>query len=92
MRLGVDVGGTFTDLLIQDEVGQRTFQAKTPSTPEDQSSAVPVGMVKLQTPKGTCSVSVQPDGKVEIAKDGTVMVSAEAAKALLNSPGFTQAE
>ena len=46
MRLGVDVGGTFTDLLLHDEDTKRTFQAKTPSTPEDQSIGVAAG-VKL---------------------------------------------
>ncbi|HWK68982.1 MAG TPA: hydantoinase/oxoprolinase family protein [Rhizobiaceae bacterium] len=44
MRLGVDVGGTFTDLLLHDEKSQRTFQAKTPSTPEDQSIGVAAGV------------------------------------------------
>ena len=46
MRLGVDVGGTFTDLLLHDEKAQRTYQAKTPSTPHDQSLGVATG-VKL---------------------------------------------
>lgn len=46
MRLGVDVGGTFTDLLLHDEETGRTFQAKTPSTPADQSIGVATG-VKL---------------------------------------------
>ena len=44
MRLGVDTGGTFTDLLLHDDVGRRTFQAKTPSTPEDQSIGVANGV------------------------------------------------
>src|SRR6478735_10383798 len=44
MRLGVDVGGTFTDLLLHDERTQRTYQAKTPSTPEDQSIGVAAGV------------------------------------------------
>ncbi len=44
MRLGVDVGGTFTDLLLHDEKTQRTYQAKTPSTPEDQSVGVAAGV------------------------------------------------
>src|SRR6201989_3506410 len=44
MRLGVDVGGTFTDLLLHDEKGRRTYQAKTPSTPEDQSIGVAAGV------------------------------------------------
>lgn len=44
MRLGVDVGGTFTDLLLHDENSGRTFRAKTPSTPEDQSKGVANGV------------------------------------------------
>ncbi|GAB3021738.1 5-oxoprolinase [Nocardioides flavus (ex Wang et al. 2016)] len=39
-RLGVDVGGTFTDILLIDEDTGATFRAKTSSTPEDQSVGV----------------------------------------------------
>ena len=39
-RLGVDVGGTFTDILLIDEDTGATFRAKTSSTPEDQSIGV----------------------------------------------------
>lgn len=39
-RLGVDVGGTFTDILLIDEESGATFRAKTSSTPEDQSVGV----------------------------------------------------
>jgi N-methylhydantoinase A len=56
MRLGVDVGGTFTDLLLHDEKGRRTYQAKTPSTPEDQSIGVAAG-VKLICEKAGISPS-----------------------------------
>jgi N-methylhydantoinase A len=38
-RLGVDVGGTFTDLLLINEVTGQTHTAKVPSTPEDSSMA-----------------------------------------------------
>lgn len=44
MRLGVDVGGTFTDLLLHDESTQKTYRAKTPSTPADQSVGVAEGV------------------------------------------------
>jgi N-methylhydantoinase A len=40
MRLGIDVGGTFTDLLLHDDATGRIWQAKTPSTPADQSVGV----------------------------------------------------
>ena len=56
MRLGVDVGGTFTDLLLHDELTQRTYQAKIPSTPEDQSIGVAAG-VKLICEKAGVSPS-----------------------------------
>ncbi|KAL8940203.1 MAG: hypothetical protein Q9211_002390 [Gyalolechia sp. 1 TL-2023] len=39
-RLGVDVGGTFTDLLLLCENTGETWRAKVPSTPDDQSLAV----------------------------------------------------
>ena len=46
-RLGVDVGGTFTDLLLINEDNGATFRAKTPSTPADQSVGVLTGIEKV---------------------------------------------
>ncbi|HEX5494548.1 MAG TPA: hydantoinase/oxoprolinase family protein [Mycobacteriales bacterium] len=46
-RLGVDVGGTFTDLLLIDERTGTTHRAKTPSTPADQSAGVLAGVRKV---------------------------------------------
>jgi N-methylhydantoinase A len=45
-RLGVDVGGTFTDVLLVDEQTGSTWRAKTPSTPRDQSAGVLAGIDK----------------------------------------------
>ena len=39
-RLGVDVGGTFTDVLLVEESTGETWRAKTASTPSDQSVGV----------------------------------------------------
>ncbi|NBC88432.1 MAG: hydantoinase/oxoprolinase family protein [Alphaproteobacteria bacterium] len=39
-RLGVDVGGTFTDLLLFDEDSGRFWRQKTPSTPHDSSEGI----------------------------------------------------
>lgn len=47
LRLGVDVGGTFTDLLLLDEKNGRTFTAKVPSTPSDSSIGVLNGIEKI---------------------------------------------
>ncbi|KQU28132.1 MULTISPECIES: hydantoinase/oxoprolinase family protein [unclassified Rhodococcus (in: high G+C Gram-positive bacteria)] len=46
-RLGVDVGGTFTDVLLLEETTGTTFRAKTPSTPADQSIGVLNGIAKV---------------------------------------------
>ena len=46
-RLGVDVGGTFTDLLLVDESSGQTYTAKVPSTPEDSSIGVLVGINRI---------------------------------------------
>ncbi|HEX5414693.1 MAG TPA: hydantoinase/oxoprolinase family protein [Chloroflexota bacterium] len=39
-RLGVDVGGTFTDVLLQNDADGRFYVAKTLTTPEDPSEGV----------------------------------------------------
>ncbi len=44
--IGVDVGGTFTDLVCLDEAGNVTI-TKTPSTPADPSEAIMHGLSKL---------------------------------------------
>jgi len=46
-RLGVDVGGTFTDLLLINETSGQTFTAKVPSTPEDSSIGVLNGIARI---------------------------------------------
>ena len=43
-RLGVDVGGTFTDVLLINEESGRLFSAKVPSTPDDSSRGVLAGI------------------------------------------------
>src|SRR5437868_7068169 len=44
--IGVDVGGTYTDLVASDESGRTVF-AKSPSTPADQSIGVMAGLDEL---------------------------------------------
>ena len=46
-RLGCDVGGTFTDLLLINEATGETYRAKTPSTPQDQSIGVMTGIERI---------------------------------------------
>jgi N-methylhydantoinase A len=46
-RLGVDVGGTFTDVLLVEEASGATWRAKTASTPSDQAIGVLNGIGKV---------------------------------------------
>ena len=46
-RLGVDVGGTFTDLLLFDDVNGDVWRHKTPSTPHDSSEGILNGVNSL---------------------------------------------
>jgi len=46
-RLGVDVGGTFTDFLLINESDGSTYTAKVPSTPEDSSLGVLNGVARI---------------------------------------------
>ena len=48
-QIGVDVGGTFTDLLALDLAGGVFRVAKVPSTPEDQSVGFIAGLAVLET-------------------------------------------
>jgi N-methylhydantoinase A len=45
-RIGIDVGGTFTDLVAVDDAGRATL-AKVPSTPEDPSAGLLDGLKLL---------------------------------------------
>jgi hypothetical protein len=51
-RIGIDVGGTFTDLVAVDRRG-RTVIAKAPSTPADPSLGVLDGLERLARALGT---------------------------------------
>ena len=45
LRIGVDVGGTFTDLALVDEATGRITFHKVPSTPADPSQAIETGIL-----------------------------------------------
>ncbi|MEE4152584.1 MAG: hydantoinase/oxoprolinase family protein [Erythrobacter sp.] len=51
-RLGVDVGGTFTDLLLFDEASGRFWRHKTPSTPHDSSEGILTGVKAITEQAG----------------------------------------
>lgn len=52
-RAGVDIGGTFTDVIIFDETTGRIDIAKTPSTPSNPAEGVINGLTKAETDVGS---------------------------------------
>ena len=51
-RIGVDIGGTFTDVVLWSVAGAETRQTKLLTTPEDPSSAVIDGIERILTDAG----------------------------------------
>jgi N-methylhydantoinase A len=68
-RLGVDVGGTFTDLLLISEETGQTFTAKVPSTPEDSSIGVLNGVARI------CEESGIDPAQIERVMHGTTVAT-----------------
>ena len=48
--LGVDVGGTFTDLVLFDMAAGTLRVLKTPSTPRNQAEGILIGLGRLGIP------------------------------------------
>ncbi len=89
-RLGIDVGGTFTDLLLVDEKSGRTWSSKVPSTPKDQSVGVLKGMDRV------CRLAGIKPGAVGHVMHGTtvatntVLTSSGAKVGLVTTKGYRQ--
>ncbi|HKK28880.1 MAG TPA: hydantoinase/oxoprolinase N-terminal domain-containing protein, partial [Alphaproteobacteria bacterium] len=81
-RIGIDVGGTFTDLVAVDDLGGVTF-AKAPSTPADQSVGVMDGLERLARSVGLTLSDLL--GQTERIVHGTTV----ATNALLERKGAT---
>lgn len=68
-RLGVDVGGTFTDLLLLDERSGAFWRHKTPSTPHDSSEGILTGVEAICGDAG-----IRP-AEVEVFLHGTTVAT-----------------
>lgn len=89
-RLGVDVGGTFTDLLLINEQNGQIFTAKIASTPQDQSIGVLNGINRI------CEQSQVDPKEITRVMHGTtvstnaVLTGKGAKVGLITSKGFKQ--
>ncbi len=58
-RLGVDVGGTFTDLLLLEEESGSFWRHKTPSTPADSSVGILNGVLAICEKAGVTPADIE---------------------------------
>ncbi len=89
-RLGVDVGGTFTDVLLVEEASGATWRAKTASTPADQAVGVLNGIGKVCAEAGIAMSEI-----AEVLHGTTVATNAilegkGATVGLVTTKGFRQ--
>lgn len=89
-RLGVDVGGTFTDLLMIETGTGRTFSAKVPSTPKDSSIGVLNGVAKLCDTNGIDPREIGQVMHGTTVATNTVLTSSGARVALVTTQGYRQ--
>lgn len=68
-RLGVDVGGTFTDLLLFDDQTGVSYKTKVPSTPDDPSRAVVNGT------RDICQIANTAPGEIDYFLHGTTVAT-----------------
>ena len=89
-RLGVDVGGTFTDLLLVNEQSGDLHTAKVPSTPEDSSIGVFNGITKV------CSIANIDPSEITSVMHGTtvatntILTGTGAKVGLITTKGYRQ--
>ena len=88
LRLGVDVGGTFTDLLLLDEKNGRTVTAKVPSTPSDSSIGVLNGIEKICKTAGIDPTDITEVLHGTTVATNTVLTSSGALVGLVTSKGY----
>src|SRR5205823_1468767 len=70
LRVGVDIGGTFTDLVVVRDDGS-VLTRKLPSTPDDYGRAIVEGLEALQREHG-----LDPAAIVEVVHGTTVATNA----------------
>jgi N-methylhydantoinase A len=90
-RLGVDVGGTFTDLfLVSDSNGGAQWRVKTPSTPADPSQGVLSGVRRICDEAGISPADLQNVLHGTTVATNAVLESKGARVGLITTTGFKQ--
>ncbi len=87
LKIGVDVGGTFTDIVGIDDFGKVYF-AKTPSTPQDQSIGVVTGIRRILSDLQMPMASVKGVAHGTTVATNTLLERNGAITALITTEGF----
>lgn len=88
--LGVDVGGTFTDIFLVNEDNGRIFTAKVPSTPEDSSVGVLNGIERACVRSGIVPSEIGHVMHGTTVATNTVLTGTGALVGLVTTQGFRQ--
>lgn len=89
-RLGVDVGGTFTDLLLVNESTGGIWSAKVPSTPADQSIGVLNGIARVCERAGIAPRQIDHVMHGTTVATNTVLTGTGARCGLVTTIGYRQ--
>ncbi|MEM9387932.1 MAG: hydantoinase/oxoprolinase family protein [Pseudomonadota bacterium] len=89
-RLGVDVGGTFTDVLLIDERSSQIHTAKVPSTPADSSIGVLNGINKVCEKSGVDPTAISHVMHGTTVATNTVLTRTGARVGLITTKGYRQ--
>ncbi|MFN3372791.1 MAG: hydantoinase/oxoprolinase N-terminal domain-containing protein, partial [Chloroflexus sp.] len=89
-RIGVDVGGTFTDLMLFDEESGRYWRHKTPSTPHDPSEAVLAGIAAICQQAGITPAQVAHIMHGTTVATNVILEGKGARVGLITTEGFKQ--
>jgi len=88
LRLGIDVGGTFTDLYLLDETRGREYTLKVPSTPDDPSQAILTGTRTLLERHGIRAGDVSYLSHGTTVATNTILQHAGARVGMVTTAGF----
>lgn len=89
-KLGVDVGGTFTDVLLINPNSDRLYMAKVPSTPEDSSIGVLNGIIKVCESAGIDPKDVDKVTHGTTVATNAVLTGRGARVGLITTQGYRQ--
>ena len=82
IRIGIDTGGTFTDVVALDELTGRVVTTKTPSTPSDPANGFMNGIEKVLDLIGASS------SDISAVSHGTTVATNQLLEDKIESLGF----